>query len=231
MSVDNCQSTNAEPPGFIGTKSAGRDPQTSANRLAGKREVHIRRIGESFPAVYAVAHIAMELGTVSQSARDSRRFLFRCKRANAPTLPAQAASMGGIGVNDEEGLGKISRRWQFHRRHPRRHFNRRARDRADGGEHHGLAVPGVRNTHHPRPRNHAPGGPYRQMVVTIELCKRTLVRLREKHDGTEKQRASHEDTPARQVLRRSRRKWRRCGSAGGEDGVPGRISVRPRSGP
>jgi hypothetical protein len=29
--------------------------------------------------------------------------------------------MGGIGVNDEEGLGKISRRWQFHRRHPRRH--------------------------------------------------------------------------------------------------------------
>jgi hypothetical protein len=29
----------------------------------------------------------------------------------------------------------------------------------------------------PRPRNLAPGRPYRQVVGTIQLCKRTLVRL------------------------------------------------------
>lgn len=87
MSVGNCQSTNAEPPGFIDTKSVGETHKLLVTRLAGKREVHMRMIGESFAAVYAVAHIAAQLCAMwSQSARDGRRFLFRCKRANARTM-------------------------------------------------------------------------------------------------------------------------------------------------
>jgi hypothetical protein len=55
-----------------------------------------------------------------------------------------AAKIARTGVNDEEGLEEISGCGQFHSRHLGRPFNRRARDRADGGEHHGLAdVPGV----------------------------------------------------------------------------------------
>ena len=60
MSVDNCQSKNAEPPGFIETKSAGETHKLLLARLAGKREVHMRMFGESFAAVYAVAHIATQ---------------------------------------------------------------------------------------------------------------------------------------------------------------------------
>jgi hypothetical protein len=45
MSVDNCQSKNAEPPGWIETKSAGETHKLLLTRLTGKREVHMRMIG------------------------------------------------------------------------------------------------------------------------------------------------------------------------------------------
>jgi|SRR6185369_10588687 len=104
--------------------------------------------------------------------------LFLCKRSSAPTILMPAAKIVRIGVNDEEGLKEISGCRQFHSRHLGWPFSRRPRDRADGREHHGFAdVPGIRSTYRPRPRNLAPGRPYRQVVGTIQLCKRTLVRL------------------------------------------------------
>ena len=104
--------------------------------------------------------------------------LFLCKRASAPTILIPAAKIVRIGVSDEEGLEEISGCRQFRSRHLGRPLNRRTRDRADGVEQHGLAdVPGVRSTYHPRPRNNAAGRPYRQVVITIQLCKRTLVCL------------------------------------------------------
>jgi hypothetical protein len=45
MSVDNCQSKNAEPRGWIETKSAGETHKLLLTRLTGKREVHMRMIG------------------------------------------------------------------------------------------------------------------------------------------------------------------------------------------
>ena len=45
MSVDDCQSKNAEPPGFIVTKSAGETHKLLLTRLTGKREAQIPMIG------------------------------------------------------------------------------------------------------------------------------------------------------------------------------------------
>ena len=45
MSVDNCESTSAEPPGFIDPKSAGEAHELPFTCVAGEREVHIRMIG------------------------------------------------------------------------------------------------------------------------------------------------------------------------------------------
>jgi hypothetical protein len=60
MSVDNCRSKNAEPPGFMDTKSAGETHKLLPTRLAGNREVHMLMMANLLIVVYAVAHIATQ---------------------------------------------------------------------------------------------------------------------------------------------------------------------------
>jgi hypothetical protein len=66
MTVDSCQSTNAEPPGFIDTKSVGETHKLLLAQLAGKGEVHMRMIAESFGC-------GLCGGTHSYGARDRGR--------------------------------------------------------------------------------------------------------------------------------------------------------------
>jgi hypothetical protein len=73
MSADNCQSANDEPPGFIQSKSAGEAHELLLARVAGKREVHMRMIGDSTACGLCGGTHSYGLWTIwSLSARDGR---------------------------------------------------------------------------------------------------------------------------------------------------------------
>jgi hypothetical protein len=61
MSVDNCNRRTLNHRVSLKRNRRGETHKLLLTRLAGKREVHMRMIGESFAAVYAVAHIATQL--------------------------------------------------------------------------------------------------------------------------------------------------------------------------
>jgi hypothetical protein len=95
MSVDNCQSKNAEPPVSL-ERNRRAKPTNSANptgRQARSSHAYARRI---FAAVYAMAHIATKLGTVVAKRTRWQAIYFA---VSEPThRPSGAgAKMGGIG--------------------------------------------------------------------------------------------------------------------------------------